>query len=77
MYDFVQVMAEYIHDPVIVTTLAELEEMQLYRWPDPEAAYWGKLMIGRDSDRSSANCAVFQARLSESWFEYPASRANR
>jgi hypothetical protein len=63
MYDFVQVMAEYIEDPVIITTLAELEEMHLYEWSDPQAARLAKLLIGRDSDRSPANCAAFRVAL--------------
>ncbi|MBI2211015.1 MAG: hypothetical protein HYU47_10550, partial [Deltaproteobacteria bacterium] len=35
MYDYISIMADYLYDDVILTTLAQLEKKNLYKWKDP------------------------------------------
>ncbi|MCJ7502158.1 MAG: hypothetical protein MUP80_03740, partial [Acidobacteriia bacterium] len=60
MNDFVSVMADYIDDDVILTALAELEKMELYKWRDPKATQLGSSLITRDTDRSDSRRREFQ-----------------
>ena len=61
MYDFVSVMADYApDDPVILTTLAELENAGVFAWPAQEAHDLAKRVVGSDADRSRETVGRFR-----------------
>jgi hypothetical protein len=61
MYDFVSVMADYApHDPIILTTLAELENAGTFVWPSPYASHLAKRVVGANFDRSAASLDQFK-----------------
>jgi hypothetical protein len=61
MYDFVSVMADYApSDPVILTTLAQLENAGIFAWPSLEASDLAKRVVGANCDRSAATLGRFK-----------------
>jgi hypothetical protein len=61
--DFVSVMAEYVHDDVILTTLAQLENFGIFEWPSQEASKFAKLLVGRHADRTQQDRSAFRTAL--------------
>jgi hypothetical protein len=65
MCDYISVMANYVADDVILTTLAalELEEPYPYRWEDLESKELAKKLTGPNADRNLENRGAFALAL--------------
>jgi hypothetical protein len=65
MYDYLSVMASYVTDDVILTSLADLEceEPYPYRWDDFESRELAKKLIGPNADRKIENRGAFRRAL--------------
>jgi len=50
MWDFVSVMADHLDSDVILTTLAQLENHNVYAWPSAEASALARALVGRQRD---------------------------
>ncbi len=65
MYDFVRVMAEYVYDDVVLTTLAELVNAQLLSTRSSTAEQLAGRVVGRSPDRSATTRDAFRMALQE------------
>jgi hypothetical protein len=67
MFDFISTSAEYIHDDVILTTLAELEnsEPYPYTWISDVARSLAPQLVGRNRTNNSALRSAFARALRE------------
>jgi len=63
MNDFASVMAEYLDDDVVLTTLAEMENSGIFEWPSQEASKFASLLVGRQADRKDQNRIGFRRAL--------------
>ncbi len=63
MTDFVRVMADYVDNDVILTTLAELENAGVYEWKCKECSNLARTVVGRNADRSPENRSRFARSL--------------
>jgi hypothetical protein len=71
MYDYISVMANYVADDVILTTLAalECEENYPYKWEDTESKELAKKLNGPNADRSLENRRAFCRALKSKPYE--------
>src|SRR5712692_6388606 len=71
MYDYISVMANYVTDDVILTTLAalECEENYPYKWEDTESKELAKRLNGPNADRSLENRSAFCRALKNKPYE--------
>jgi hypothetical protein len=63
MYDFIKVMADYLDDDVILTTLAELVNARVFSSKSDDTETLAKTLVGRNADRSPDNRAAFRRAL--------------
>lgn len=56
-------MANYVYDDIVLTTMAELENTDLYRWKSDDAGKLAARVVGRSADRSPATRGAFQEAL--------------
>jgi hypothetical protein len=54
LFDFVNTASEYLHDDVVLTTLAELENAEpgVYAWESPLARRLAQQLVGRNAQRT-------------------------
>jgi hypothetical protein len=71
MFDYISVMANYVEDDVILTTLAALEseENYPYKWEDTESKELAKRLNGPNADRSLENRSAFSRALKNKPYE--------
>jgi hypothetical protein len=65
MFDFIRVMAEYVEDDVILTTLAELVNARVFSSRSARAEELAQRVVGSDADRSPETRAAFRDALKE------------
>ena len=63
MLDFTSTMADYLEDDIVLTTMAELENAEIYQHKSEEAVRLAAKVVGKSADRSTAIRVAFREAL--------------